>query len=68
MSRKLVWIEQERFAGWGCSECAWRFNPSNGPVSKSFDEMVERFELQRDEEYRLHVCADHPRAKRKSAE
>lgn len=27
MSRKLVWIEQERFRGFGCSECSWRFKP-----------------------------------------
>jgi hypothetical protein len=26
MSRKLIWIEQPRFQGFGCSECAWIFN------------------------------------------
>jgi hypothetical protein len=50
MSRKLVWIEQQRFRGFGCSRCAWVFNPSSAP----------NFELQRDKEFRLHVCADHP--------
>jgi len=25
MSRRLVWIEQDRFRGFGCSECGWRF-------------------------------------------
>jgi hypothetical protein len=40
MSRKLVWIEQQRFRGFGCSECAWVFNPSSAP----------NFELQRDKE------------------
>jgi hypothetical protein len=63
MSRKLVWIEQPRFRGWGCSECAWVFNPSSTPTGKSFDEMMQNFELQRDGEFTSHVCADHPRAK-----
>jgi len=53
MSRKLVWIEQRRFRGFGCSECAWVFNPSSAP----------NFELQRDKEFALHACADHPGAK-----
>src|ERR1017187_6583780 len=53
MSRKLVWIEQRRFRGFGCSECAWVFNPSSAP----------NFELQRDKEFTLHVCADHPGAR-----
>ena len=48
--RKLIWIEQQRFRGFGCSECAWVFNPSSAP----------NFELQRDKEFTLHVCADHP--------
>ena len=63
MSRKLVWIEQQRFRGWGCSECSWVFNPSSPPTGKSFEEMMRNFELQRDREFTLHVCADHPRAK-----
>jgi len=53
MSRKLVWIEQPRFRGFGCSECAWVFNPTSAP----------NFELQRDKEFSLHACADHPKAK-----
>jgi hypothetical protein len=63
MSRKLVRIEQHRFRGWGCSECAWAFNPSSAPAGKSFDEMMRNFELQCDREFTLHVCADHPRGK-----
>ena len=50
MSRKLVWIEERGFRGFGCSECAWVFYPSSEP----------NFELQRDKEFTLHVCADHP--------
>jgi hypothetical protein len=63
MSRRLVWIEQPQFRGFGCSECAWVFNPSGAPSGKTFDEMMRNFELQRDKAFRLHVCADHPRAK-----
>jgi hypothetical protein len=50
MSRKLVWIEQQRFRGFGCSECAWVFNPSS----------ASNFELQRDKKFTSHICADHP--------
>jgi len=63
MSRKLVWVEQPSFRGWGCSECAWVFNPSGAPTGKSFNESVRNFELQRDKEFASHVCAKHPRAK-----
>jgi hypothetical protein len=65
MSRELVWIQVKRF---GCSECAWVFNPSGAPTGKSFDDMMENFQLQRDKEFTLHVCADHPRAKSKHSE
>jgi hypothetical protein len=63
MSRKLVWVEQPGLRCWGCSECAWVFNPSGAPKGKTFDESVRNFELQRDKEFTLHVCADQPRAK-----
>jgi hypothetical protein len=64
--RELVWIEHDRFRGWGCSECVWVFNPSGSPTGKSLDESKRNFELQRDKEFKLHVCADHPRAKSQS--
>jgi hypothetical protein len=66
MSRKLVWVEQLRVRGWGCSECDWVFNPSGAPTGKSFDEAMRNFELQRDQEFTLHVCAVHLRAKSQS--
>ena len=59
MSRKLVWIELKSFRGFSCSECGWRFKPSGAPEGKSFDEMMRNFELQRDKEFKSHVCADH---------
>ena len=33
MSRKLVWIEQQHFRGFGCSECAWVFKLSVRPLA-----------------------------------
>ena len=64
--RKLVWIEHDRFRGWGCSECAWVFNSSGAPTGKSLAEMKQIFESQRDKEFASHVCAKHPRAKSQS--
>jgi hypothetical protein len=66
MSRKLVWLEQSRFRGWGCSECAWVFNSSGAPTGKSLDEAKRNFVLQRDKEFASHVCTKHPRAKSES--
>jgi hypothetical protein len=59
MSRKLVWIEQRQFRGFGCSACGWRFKSAGPPTGTSFDEMMRNFELQRDKEFTSHVCADH---------
>jgi hypothetical protein len=64
MLRNLIWIESPRFQGCGCSECAWEFKPSGPPAGKSLDEMKEIFERQRDKEFAMHVCAEHPRAKK----
>jgi hypothetical protein len=63
MRRKLVWIEEPRFMGWGCAECAWVFNPSGSPTGKSVDEMMQNYEQQRNKDFAGHVCAGHPRAK-----
>ena len=60
MRRKLVWLEEERFWGWGCSECAWVFNPSGPPDGESIDEMKQKYELKRDENFAAHLCGDHP--------
>jgi hypothetical protein len=58
MSRKVVWIEQSRFRGFGCSECGWRFKPSGAATGTSFAEMMRNFKSQRDKEFSSHVCAD----------
>jgi len=68
MKRKLVWIEQPHFRGFGCSECSWRFKPAGPLGGASFDEMMRNFELQRDKEFAVHLCADHPRARNTNSE
>jgi hypothetical protein len=67
MLRKLKWIEKPRFQGCGCSECAWVFKPSGPPAGNSLDEMKEIFTHLRDKEFALHVCAEHPKAKKAKA-
>jgi hypothetical protein len=64
MQRKLVWVEEERFQGWGCSECAWLFNPSGAPSGNSLDEMMENYERRREKDFAAHVCTEHPRTKK----
>jgi hypothetical protein len=62
MRRKLVWAERPDFQGWGCSECAWVFNPSWPLAGKSIDDMKTEFGQQRDKEFASHVCAENARA------
>jgi hypothetical protein len=63
MRRRLRWIDERRFLGWGCSACAWVFNSSGPPTGESVEEMTQNYERQRDQAFALHVCAEHPRAK-----
>jgi hypothetical protein len=58
MRRKLVWIEEPHFGGFGCSECGWRFKLSEEPTGVSLDVMIENLELRRDKEFMSHVCGD----------
>jgi hypothetical protein len=62
-SRKLVRVEGQNFRGWGCSECAWVFNPSGPPTGDSLDEMKRNFQAQLSEEFASHACAKRPRVK-----
>ncbi len=64
MHRKLEWIERQNFQGYGCSECAWVFEPSGTPSGESLDEMKRNYQQQRDKHFADHVCAEHPRAKK----
>ena len=61
--RKMIWVKSAYEEGWGCSECAWVFNPSGPPVGKALDEMKQNYERQRDKDFAAHVCAEHPRIK-----
>ena len=63
MRRKLVWIDEPRFKGWGCSECAWVFNPSGSPIGESLAEMMQNYERERDKDFAAHVCAERFTAK-----
>jgi hypothetical protein len=63
-SRTLIWIEDPRFQGFGCSECEWKFKPSGSLAGNSLDEMKAIFERQRDKEFAIHVCDEHRKAKK----
>jgi hypothetical protein len=65
--RMLIWIEQSRFQGFGCSECAWTFNPSGPPAGNWFQEMKSKYQRLRDKEWRSTVCAEHPKAMKANA-
>jgi hypothetical protein len=67
MNRELIWIEKERFWGWGCSNCTWIFNPAGLPTGASLNEMIRDYEEQRDGEFKAHVCAKHPRGLKKKS-
>jgi hypothetical protein len=63
MPRKLIWIEEKRYLGWGCSDCDWVFSPSGSPTGNTLDEMLQNFSDRRDKEFAAHVCAAHPKTK-----
>jgi hypothetical protein len=65
MPRELVWIDQPRKRGWGCSQCAWIFNPTDPPIGETFDVMMRNFETSRDKEFASHVCDKHPQTSRR---
>ena len=60
-ARKLIWIAEGGFHGWGCSECVWVFTSSDALTGKSFNELMQNFEAQRDKEFASHFCTEHPR-------
>jgi rubredoxin len=67
MLRALVWTDQPRFRGWGCSHCSWVFRSEGPPAGDDLAEMVRTFETHRDEEFSAHVCANYPRKKKPNA-
>jgi hypothetical protein len=68
MPRKLVWISDPSFRGFGCSECQWVFKSTGALVGKSLDEMKQAYELERDKEFAAHVCQQHPKLKMPKSE
>jgi hypothetical protein len=64
MKREMVWIDQPLIRGWGCSQCAWVYNPLDIPVGKTFDAMMRTFESNRDKEFASHICNQHPPIKK----
>ena len=62
MSRNQVWIKNQSFQGFGCSDCNWMFKPSIAFVGETLDEVKQKYQAQLDKEYAAHVCGKHPRA------
>jgi hypothetical protein len=58
--REMVRVETQGFLGWGCSECAWKFNPEGVPAGHTIAEMKQHYQQQRDDEFQSHQCADYP--------
>jgi hypothetical protein len=61
MSRSLVWLGEQKFQGFGCSACNWRFEPSGAVVGNSLDEMKRNYETERDKAFAAHICSKHPK-------
>jgi hypothetical protein len=66
MARELVWVEKERFQGWVCSACGWEFKSPGPLVGRTIEEMKCAYERQRDEGFKAHDCAQHPKSAAKS--
>lgn len=64
--RTLTRISETRFHGPACSQCAWLFRPTGPPTGSSLTEMKENYMRSCNEEFAAHVCAEHPRAVKKS--
>jgi hypothetical protein len=60
-SRKLAWVEGQKVAGWGCSNCAWVFHPFDCPTGDTLDEWAAYAQRQLDNDFDSHNCAEHPR-------
>src|ERR1700687_2042533 len=57
MARNLVFVKKPNFEGFGCSECSWVFRPaSSALVGESLENMMDKFESERDKEFAAHSC------------
>ena len=63
MHRTMIWLETQVLMGWGCSECAWTFNPSGELKGESLDAVIRDFISQRDKEFRAYACDFHEAVK-----
>jgi hypothetical protein len=61
MPRRLVWIESQKSASFGCSECQWLFKPTGTLIGKTLYEMKKDYEAERDNQFAAHACAKLPR-------
>jgi hypothetical protein len=50
------------------SECNWVFKSAGEFARESLDEMKQKYEAQRDNEFAAHVCVKHPRIIRPKTE
>jgi hypothetical protein len=57
----LLWISETNSRAPGCSRCAWLFRASGLPAGVSFEEMKQDFVRRCEEEFKKHVCSEHPR-------
>jgi hypothetical protein len=63
MARRLIWTENPKFEGFGCSECPWVFTPFGPPIGITLEAMKRDYEIERDKEFSKHVC----KSRRKSS-
>jgi hypothetical protein len=56
MPRRLIWIESQKFAGFGCSECQWVFKSTGALVGLTLDQMKKEYEAERGREFAAHAC------------
>jgi hypothetical protein len=61
MPPKLVWIETQSFAGFGCSDCQWVYKTTGAPVGRSLDQMKKSYKAERDKAFAAHDCSKFPR-------
>jgi len=61
VSRTMVWTKTPQMEAWTCFACSWAFQPFGPPRGNSMQEMMTNYELQRDQEYASHVCAQCPK-------
>jgi hypothetical protein len=58
MERKLEWIKDQNFLGFGCSECNWKFKPHGALLGDSLDEMKRNYVAQCKKEFAAHACVN----------